>query len=230
MPTLLNPFIFANGVTELARDTTLYKDATNLTTYTSDARAIGTASATRRVYAFIMGWAGASRTLNSATIGGVAATIELQINNTNAGNSLIAAIVSATVPTGTTAVVVATFDAGMGSAAIAVISLDNLLSTTPYDSVSATSLTAAVNTGAVFDQPTAGYCMALAIAAANGTPTCVWTNLTETVDDFVDDGTNDVGVSVAFFDVKSSWAYNTDVTATFTGAGTPKSLVAISVR
>ncbi|WP_119271418.1 hypothetical protein [Taklimakanibacter deserti] len=105
------PGFFAGaGVAELERNTSWYTRTTSNVLVTSDARPIGTASATRKVYALISAELGlvspGPAALNSVTIGGISATIEVQHNN---GDDIILAIASATVPTGSAAVVVATF-------------------------------------------------------------------------------------------------------------------------
>lgn len=76
-------------------------------TSTATAANIGTASANRRVVASCQQGTAAGRTLTSATIGGISARIEAQC--TDSGSNAGAYIISAVVPTGTTADIVMTF-------------------------------------------------------------------------------------------------------------------------
>ena len=70
-----------------------------------------------------MEFGGSGVTLDSVTIGGISATVHVVLNN---GDDIICAIASATVPTGTTAVVVATFSDDVDDPFIGCIALDNL--------------------------------------------------------------------------------------------------------
>lgn len=222
-------------VSEIARDTTAYTTPTNLTTYSSDARSIGTASPSRRVYALMMGYAvSGTPTLSSATIGGVTAAIHAQTTKTVGSDSVVVAIASAVVPTGTTAVVSPTFSSAMSGFACSVIALDGVSSETPVDSATATGVTPTATTGAAVDFAKDGYVMAVAASGRNGdSASAVWTGATETVDTFFNDGSEgDMGFFVAA-NVTAAESTGNTITATITGDsmnGTSDAIAAISVR
>lgn len=102
-------------------------DTVDRTTYTFTAVDIGTASSTRLVVVTVQGRGNplANRTISSATIGGVSATL---VSNQSGGNP--SAIISAVVTTGTTADVVITWSAGMSICIIGSYSLYDLASNT----------------------------------------------------------------------------------------------------
>ena len=94
-----------------------YGDGTNLTTYTFSACDFGAPDTSREVFV-VIGWSqGANRTLTSVTIGGVAATLGSQANQSTQAGVRVA---FAAVPSGTTGDVVCTFSGGVVSCAIAV--------------------------------------------------------------------------------------------------------------
>ena len=94
---------------------------TDLTEYTFANVSFGSAASDRFIIVQVAArGVGTTRTLNSATIGGVSATISVQLSNTSGGNTTVSAIIIAAVPNGTTGDVVLTFDttmlrAGMGA-------------------------------------------------------------------------------------------------------------------
>lgn len=94
-------------------------DPADLTTYTFSGRAVGAAAADRYVLvgAAWRNGAGLDRNIASATIGGNPATIWTP-NSHSAANGV--AIIGASVPTGTTADIVITFNAGNSRCCIAV--------------------------------------------------------------------------------------------------------------
>lgn len=164
----------ASGVTLINRGV-LSVSSSNLTTYTFSAYGIGAASSSRRVIAYITGEteSASGRTLSSATIGGVSATIDAQIT-AGSSNSVVSAIISATVPTGTTADIVATFSGAMQSAAVAAVAVDGLLSATPHDTLTDTS---DPNSGTI-DWLNGGFVIG-GSAIADNTLNCTWVGLTE---------------------------------------------------
>lgn len=184
MSFLINPYIYGS-ILELARDTSFFHSAPNSSTPSSDSRSIGEARTTRRVYAFITWWNGSNdRTLSSATIGGVSATIHVQ---TTEGVRARCAIISANVPTGTTAVVACTFSGSVQEFVVAVISLDRLKSATPTSAQEGAGLTDEV----VVDLLEGGYAMAVATGPHNfNTSSMTWTYLTESAEDTFNDGSN----------------------------------------
>ncbi len=236
MSYMVNPGVFA-GVIELARDTTFYQEsASSKTSWTSDSRAIGPASATRRVYALVYGTVASTstRTLSSATIGGVSATIHAQVDYfpVNPGPALVAAIISAAVPTGTTAAVAVTFSGAMQHFACAVIALDRLNSGTAFDTATGTATSSAVSTGGALDYSSGGYAMAIAAStASDGTaPACTWTNLTESADTIDDPASGLTRAYSIAYQIGTPTSSNNNITATYTDTNLDKILVAISVR
>lgn len=117
------------------------EDATDLTTYSFASAAIGVADATRRVVVVVhWGESASTRSLSSATIGGVAATIHAQTSGVTRG----VAIISALVPTGTTATIALTFSGAMQRAAIGVYRAINETSASPTATATDTTFTGAV--------------------------------------------------------------------------------------
>jgi hypothetical protein len=110
---------------------------TDATTYTHTNINFGEAHKTRRIFVI----AGASNgtsgggAVNSATIGGVAATIHLN----NSQNLIKSSIFSAIVPTGASGTISITYAAAMFQHGIAVYSSYYLLDTAPFDTASDTS-------------------------------------------------------------------------------------------
>lgn len=111
-------------------------DSTNLTTYTFTGVSIGTAATNRMVYVSVIFVAGGARSLVSATIGGISASI---IDPTGQGNGT--KIIYANVPTGTTATIVVTFDTVCDRCVIGSYSLFNLKSKEPVTSAFSTTWT-----------------------------------------------------------------------------------------
>jgi len=176
-------------VVELLRSTTASSSTSALTTYSFTSVSIGAASATRRVIVLVHGRSGTNlRTISSATIGGVAATIDAQITSSSGGTSL-AGIISATVPTGTTATVAITFSGSMFDSLIYPLALDNLISVTPVDTATASATSgASLTTGATVNVEDGGYVVAIADRAGNSTAT--WVGLTEYIDVYYNAGSN----------------------------------------
>ena len=148
-------------------------DIANLTTYTFSAQAIGAAAADRRVIVAVHAHGNTGITISSATIGGVAADISIQ----NRDASSVSGILIALVPTGTTADVVVTFNAGKARAAIGVWSCTGLTSNTANST--ATSL--ADPTTATLTTTNGGFCIA-AVTNNDQFSTLTWTNVTERYD------------------------------------------------
>lgn len=236
MSYMVNPGVFA-GVIELARDTALYREtASPKSSWTSDARSIGPASSTRRVYAPLFGFvtSNSSRTLSSATIGGVSAAIHAQTSYfpVNPGPVLVGAVVSAVVPTGTTAAVAATFSGVLIHFACGVIALDRLNSGTAFDTATASVTASAISTGGAVDYSSGGYAMGIvASTASDGTsPSCAWSGLTESLDEFEDPASGlTLAYSIGYLAGTPTTSGNT-ITATYTDTALDKVLVAISVR
>lgn len=86
-------------------------DTTSNTTYTFAGESLGVAASSREVFVAVSWKGGAAlRTLSSATIGGISATIHIQDGVSNGSTlSVGAAMISAAVPTGATGSIVCTF-------------------------------------------------------------------------------------------------------------------------
>lgn len=104
-------------------------------TYTFSSTSIGAASVSRLVVVTVgfCDRTGTGRTISSATIGGVTATINTQINDA-ASTAPGVAIIQAVVPTGTSGDIVINFSGSIHSCGIGVFALYDLISTTPTDS------------------------------------------------------------------------------------------------
>lgn len=152
--------------------------ASALTTYTFSSYGIGTASSTRRIIAILFGDNGTNtgRTFSSATIGGISADVDATVSF-DSGGSVAIGIVSATVPTGTTTTITATFSGSMGRAACWAVAVDNLLNTAAYDTATATSTDPLSTTINCLNE---GYVLAGASTGSSGS--WVWTGLTEQID------------------------------------------------
>lgn len=118
--------------------------ASDLTTYTFSAQAIGAASADRIVIV-ACGAVNVSSgtTLSSATIGGISATILKQQTNNAASVDTIFAIIAASVTSGTTADIVLNYSAGQLRAGVSTYSMTGG-SITPYATYANTNGTDAV--------------------------------------------------------------------------------------
>lgn len=94
------------------------KDATDLSEYTFSSQDLGVAASDRYIVCTIQGQSndGGARTISSASIGGVSATISVNLVNSSGTGC---GIIIAPVPTGTTGDVVITFSGTMGDCNIA---------------------------------------------------------------------------------------------------------------
>jgi hypothetical protein len=203
--------------------------ASDLTTYTFSGRAIGAADSTRRVFACIH-WAttgSVTGTVSSATIGGVAATVHVEASETGGATRYGTAIISALVPTGTTADIVFTISAACIRAGVGVFRMVNETNTTPHDTASDIVLTGTVLSGTIdiLDGGTLiASCYLGGLAAS--TQTIVWTGATEQYDINPESTTNRLGGAFAFpLSIETSRTISTDMTDCNEGA-----LVAVSWR
>lgn len=87
------------------------ENSTSLTVYTFAATTLGPASASRRIHVGVFGGGNAANVITGVTVGGIAATINVQITNSNSEFSTVG-IVTAAVPTGVTGDIVVTFAGG----------------------------------------------------------------------------------------------------------------------
>jgi hypothetical protein len=154
-------------------------DATNQVTYTFPGVSIGTAAADRYVIVGIVSrHASFSRTIVSASIAGVAATV---IADGDISRSQ-AAILIALVPAGTTGDIVVEFTAVAERAGIAVWAAYGLSSPTPIDSLNTASGTLDIDTAAD------GIIVAVHLGVSQ---TPVWSGITEVLADTVLEGLNE---------------------------------------
>ena len=111
----------------------LTKDGSNASSYSITSVNFGTAAADREIIIAVF-WRGdgTTRTLNSATIGGVTATIHLQNADPDDTNPEHAALISARVPTGTSGTVALTMSGNCFGAGIATYRAQRLTSRTPH--------------------------------------------------------------------------------------------------
>jgi hypothetical protein len=151
-------------------------DTTNLTTYTFSGLALGAADATRFIVVGISANATNGRTISSASIGGVAATVDLLYQNSGNSRNGHAGFISAAVPTGVTGDVVVTWSAGMTECFVTVYRAINLTTGAIHDFDPATDVNP-ISGGAVslsVDVPTGGGFVVGSACLVSGT-TFSWT-------------------------------------------------------
>lgn len=164
-------------------------DPADATIYTFASQSFGAEAANRYIIvSFGAASATASRTLSSATIGGVSASILLQTSI--AGSSRLSGIIVALVPNGTTGDVVLTFSAGMDRCGIGIYRATGLLSTSAYDTAqnSATSGTS-VSTNTI-DCPAGGLIIATSQSSATATTNHTYAGVTEDFDNQLENSTH----------------------------------------
>lgn len=155
------------------------EDDTNQATYTFTSAAIGVADASRRVVVAVhWGQATNNRTLSSATIGGIAATIHSQSNPANLAS---VAIISALVPTGTTATIVINFSGSADRCKIGVFRAVNETSASPSDTQVDTSFTSNALSVSL-TVPNDAWVVAASTNATGSGITHTWTGVTEQYD------------------------------------------------
>lgn len=164
---------------------TTVSSTTNSTSYTFSSVNIGTAASNRLVVIVVLGrpTVVASRIINSATIGGVSATL---VSNESSGNP--AAIISAVITSGTTADVVINWNSSMDNCVISSYSLYDLNSTTAASSVAAQGASAWVSgkiTVELSVQKDGISIGGVTTSATTGTP-ATWSGLTEDYDQVVE--------------------------------------------
>jgi hypothetical protein len=147
-------------------------------TVTFSAQAIGAASADRRVIVAVSFLGSLPIAINSATIGGVSATIIRQASAGVSGTCPTAAIIIANVPTGTTADVVFNLSNPAALAVIGVWQATGLSADAAHDSQSATA-----TSGTTLATTTATTSTGFIIGASMGAgSTVTWSSFTERYD------------------------------------------------
>lgn len=106
----------------------------DLTTYTFSNVSLGTPHSTRYIIVGVVTISSSNRTISSASIGGIGATISSNASGTYRGSMIIAAV-----PTGATGNVVITHSGGCTSCAIGVWAAYDIGSTTAHSAVTAVS-------------------------------------------------------------------------------------------
>lgn len=171
---------------------TTANDNDNNTNYSISGVSIGAAAADRRVFALLC-WsstATGARTLNSASIGGVSATIHVQDGMSDSGQGgLAAAIVSAAVPTGTTATIAASLSGQGGSLDVGVYRVTGLGSATPHDTQSNTVSNGAPSVS--LNVPARGFVLAVVNHAATSSGN-TWVGVDEDYDYDNGDGSPEI--------------------------------------
>ncbi len=176
-PPVVPPVVSYIGVTH---------DTGNASSYSLASVAIGTAAADRIVFALVT-WASDSSTqvtISSATIGGVSATAHAHVT-TVASDAIGSAIISAAVPTGTTATIAITLSGSGGSLDVGVLAVTGLASQTPHASSTATTAAGACST--TVNVPAGGFVLACANFADEVSGT-TWVGATARYDESNTDG------------------------------------------
>lgn len=155
------------------------ESATDSNTYTFTARALGTAQADRRIIvALSMRVAGTTTTVSSVTVAGISATQVVSSPNNGGGNTTLAELWVAAVPTGTTGDVVITFSATVLRCGSNVWRMVGSASST----ASATGTSTADPGTANLTIPANGAAVGFAVADFAGSGQGVnWTNLTSSL-------------------------------------------------
>ena len=184
-------------------------------TFTFSGKALGVAWSNRKIVVAVSGEeTGAARTISSVTVGGVSATVVVSANA--GGNTNLAALYVATVPTGTTGDIVVTWSGGVNTCAVDVYRLINSKSTANATGTDTTVGASEEETASIY-VPGGGVAIAAwTTDSSAGTRTTTWTNITEQTDREIDGG-DSVGFSSGFLRYVGSQA-SLAVTATASGA------------
>jgi hypothetical protein len=145
------------------------------TTYTFSSQSIGAAAADRDVIVFIMGGFGATTgTIASVTIGGNAATIDVQRNQSAGSQGAACGIAQLRVASGTTATIAVTFSSGALNCIIAVYRLTGHADGSPF----ATGLDVTDPINISINVPAGGVAVSgAALYRSGGTGNNTWTGL-----------------------------------------------------
>lgn len=174
----------ARGVPDLSFLGPLIDDNTAQTTYTFTGVPIGAVDGTRRVVV-VFHWnvTNALRTFVTGTIGGVAATLHVQASTgpTGAQTDQGTLIMSALVPSGTTATVVVTMSAACLRSSIAVYRAINEAAPPFHAVMTDITLAAGVLTGTL-NIPAVGMLIAGSTVAKTGATGTTWVGVTEQYD------------------------------------------------
>lgn len=165
----------------------------DLTSYSFTSQPIGNVIDRHYVKVGVIGRSSGANGVNvsSVTIGGISATLDpgalSQANDTT--NSIVTAIYTAAVPSGTTASVDVVFNQGCAGAAIFVYTIKDNSSNTPYDTtlIGTTSISASLNSDT---PPGNSVVIGFAYVAQTANLTISWTGLSEDSEPFWDTSRN----------------------------------------
>lgn len=180
---------FRSGLVELANPATVsYRTSTssntNGTSFTFSSQDIGTAAADRRVVVCITSAGSGAPSLSSLTVGGVTATTLRLFQATGRSCSFLIA----SVPTGTTGDVVATYSSTQDRCGIGIWATYGVLSATPIDSQVVTASSSSVSIPSL-TTIRSGLAFAGNLATTNN-PTHSWSNVTERWDTSFGEGSD----------------------------------------
>lgn len=155
---------------------------TNTNAYTFSGKSFGTASSDRYIIVGIQGGINTTggQTISSVTIGGVTATLVVQLQTSITNVSVRSALFIAAVPTGTTGDVVVTWAGTMLHCGIGIFAVTGLQSSTPTATATSGAQPGNVSINCARD----GFIVANtgAYDATPGAGLSTWTNLTERYD------------------------------------------------
>jgi hypothetical protein len=177
--------------------------ASDLQTYTFASQNLGAAAAGRYIIVAVMGRVGSiDSSITSVTVGGVTASIAVQVTRNDSPNSHCVGLAIASVPTGTTGDIVVVFSTTMLRAFIGAYSTDAapVLTDTKTSSVTDPSATIAVAAG--------GFVVGVS-TTANAASTAAWTGITENYDADVE-ASSATGASDNFASANSALAVAVD--------------------
>lgn len=204
----------------------VWNDEGGVFSSTLTGHSIGAARSDRLVVVRIVGTRAGNtgRTLSSATIGGVAATILTQKTCNSAGkNCNVVAIIAAIVPTGTTADIALTWSGAMDNNIVQVVALVGVTApSVPVDAQTAGVDGTVTTLSATIARKAGG--IVLAVATGRNALTTTWSGLTEDYDS--NDGANTFTHAKALSTVATSLS----LSATFSSSAQRGALAAVSLR
>lgn len=197
------------------------EDSTGGTTVTFTGRAVG-AAATGRIVVVEVLWtqSASAKTISSATIGGVTATVLLNGSTIGSASSGSMGLIYAVVPTGTTADVAITMSASVSGMAIAIHSIYDAASPTPVYSNAVQTTASGDTISDTLSYSGTAFCVAMASYAVTAKST-VWTNATEDFDDNSFDG-------VFSYSAASALQAAATITATFNTSSSTRRMMVLA--
>lgn len=185
-------------------------------THTHSAQNLGAEEGTRRIIAAVTGYSNgpSANSISSVTIGGVSATLA---KSQAAGNSVVAGIYIADVPTGTTGDVVVTFGKSNDACTVSLYRVLNLNSAaaTHTNSTTASSSTTISTTS---DINADGFGVAVAASDPTLGSTATWSGLTEDAETSSTSNSVHTSASATFAQAQSGLSVGVTYTQTQTDA------------